>query len=282
MEVKTITVIGSGLMGAGITQVAAQAGFEVNMIDISREIVDRGMAGIDRLLDRQVGKGKISAQEKGRIMSRIIPGTGLEACGKSQMIIEAVPEKIELKKDMFRKIDSLTGGEAVLASNTSSLSITEIASVTTKPHRVVGMHFFSPVPVMKLVEIIPALATEPGVLAVVREAAEKMGKTVIQANNTPGFIVNRLLVPMLNEAFYLLMEGNKKEDIDQGMCLGANHPIGPLQLADMVGIDILLHTMESLYEGFSDSKYRPCPLLREYVASGKLGRKTGEGVYSYR
>lgn len=282
MEVKTITVIGSGLMGAGITQVAAQAGFEVNMIDISREIVDRGMAGIDRLLDRQVGKGKISAQEKGRIMSRIIPGTGLEACGKSQMIIEAVPEKIDLKKDMFRKIDSLTGGEAVLASNTSSLSITEIASVTTKPHRVVGMHFFSPVPVMKLVEIIPALATEPGVLTVVREAAEKMGKTVIQANNTPGFIVNRLLVPMLNEAFYLLMEGNKKEDIDQGMCLGANHPIGPLQLADMVGIDILLHTMESMYEGFSDSKYRPCPLLREYVASGKLGRKTGEGVYSYR
>ncbi|MHB8919060.1 MAG: 3-hydroxyacyl-CoA dehydrogenase family protein, partial [Desulfocucumaceae bacterium] len=170
----------------------------------------------------------------------------------------------------------------VLASNTSSLSITEIASVTTKPHRVVGMHFFSPVPVMKLVEIIPALATEPGVLAVVSEVAEKMGKTVIQANNTPGFIVNRLLVPMLNEAFYLLMEGNKKEDIDQGMCLGANHPIGPLQLADMVGIDILLHTMESLYEGFSDSKYRPCPLLREYVASGKLGRKTGEGVYSYR
>lgn len=282
MEIKNITVIGSGLMGAGITQVAAQAGFIVNMIDVSREIVDRGLAGIDKLLERQVVKGKLSANEKVRIMARIVPGTDLGVCGDSQMIIEAIPEKMDLKKEMFTRIDSLTGSETILASNTSSLSITEIASVTKKPHRVVGMHFFSPVPVMKLVEIIPALGTEPEVLAVVREAAEKMGKTVIQANNTPGFIVNRLLVPMLNEAFYLLMEGNKKEDIDQGMCLGANHPIGPLQLADLVGIDILLHTMESLYEGFSDSKYRPCPLLREYVAAGKLGRKTGEGVYSYK
>lgn len=282
MEVKTITIIGSGLMGAGITQVAAQAGFQVNMIDISREIVDLGLAGIDKLLERQVGKGKLPAEEKGRIMARIVPGTGLEVCGDSQMIIEAVPEKMDLKKEMFKKIDSLTGSEVILASNTSSLSITEIASVTKKPHRVVGMHFFSPVPVMKLVEIIPALATEPEVLSVVREVSEKMGKTVIHANNTPGFIVNRLLVPMLNEAFYLLMEGSKKEDIDQGMCLGANHPIGPLQLADLVGIDILLHTMESLYEGFSDSKYRPCPLLKEYVAAGKLGHKTGEGVYSYK
>jgi len=282
VEIKNITVIGAGLMGSGITQVAAQAGYSVNMIDVSQEFVDRGVAGINALLGRQVSRGKISEEEKGRIMARIIPGTDLEVCADCQMVIEAIPEKMDLKKEMFKKIDSLTDGNTVLASNTSSLSITEIASVTRKPHMAVGMHFFSPVPVMKLVEIIPALATDPGVMKTVKNIAEKMGKTVVHAANTPGFIVNRLLVPMLNEAFYLLMEGNSREDIDQGMCLGANHPIGPLQLADLVGVDILLHTMESLYQGFADSKYRPCPLLKEYVAAGKLGRKTGEGVYSYK
>ncbi|MBF7083858.1 3-hydroxybutyryl-CoA dehydrogenase [Desulfallas sp. Bu1-1] len=282
MEVKTITVIGAGLMGSGITQVAAQAGYKVNILDISQEFVDRGVAGINKLLQGKVNKGKLSEEEKEQIMARIVPGTNLEVCSEAQMVIEAIPEKMDLKKDMFKKIDSVTSGETILATNTSSLSITEIASVTKKPQKVVGMHFFSPVPVMKLVEIIPGLVTEKQVMDIVKEVAEKMGKTVVYANNTPGFIVNRLLVPMMNEAFYLLMEGNKKEDIDQGMLLGANHPIGPLQLADLVGIDILLHTMESLYEGFSDSKYRPCPLLKEYVAAGKLGRKTGEGVYSYR
>ncbi|KJS15524.1 MAG: 3-hydroxybutyryl-CoA dehydrogenase [Peptococcaceae bacterium BRH_c4b] len=282
MEVETIAIIGAGLMGSGIAQVAAQAGYKVNILDISQEFVDRGVAGINKLLQGKVNKGKLSGEEKEQIMARIYPGTELLACSEAQMVIEAVPEKMNLKKDMFRKIDSLTDGEAILATNTSSLSITEIASVTKKPQKVVGMHFFSPVPVMKLVEIIPGMATEKQVRDTVKEVSEKMGKTVVYANNTPGFIVNRLLVPMMNEAFYLLMEGNKKEDIDQGMLLGANHPIGPLQLADLVGIDILLHTMESLYEGFNDSKYRPCPLLKEYVAAGKLGRKTGEGVYSYQ
>lgn len=282
MEIKTITVIGAGLMGSGIAQVAAQAGYKVNILDVSREFVDRGVANINKLLQGKVNKGKLSGEEKGEIMARIFPGTELSACSEAQMVIEAVPEKMDLKKDMFRKIDSLTDAETILATNTSSLSITEIASVTKKPHKVVGMHFFSPVPVMKLVEIIPGLATETQVMDIVKQVSENMGKTVVFANNTPGFIVNRLLVPMMNEAFYLLMEGNKKEDIDQGMLLGANHPIGPLQLADLVGIDILLHTMESLYEGFNDSKYRPCTLLKEYVAAGKLGRKTGEGVYSYR
>lgn len=282
MEVKTITVIGAGLMGSGIAQVAAQAGYKVNILDVSQEFVDRGLANINKLLQGKVSKGKLSEEEKEKIMARISPGTDLAACGGAQMVIEAVPEKMDLKKEMFKKIDALTGADTILATNTSSLSVTEIASVTKKPHRVVGMHFFSPVPVMRLVEIIPGLVTEKQVLDNVKEVAEKMGKTVVHAGNTPGFIVNRLLVPMMNEAFYLLMEGNKKEDIDQGMLLGANHPIGPLQLADLVGIDILLHTMESLYEGFADSKYRPCPLLKEYVAAGKLGRKTGDGVYSYR
>lgn len=282
MEIKTITVVGAGLMGSGIAQVAAQAGYKVNIIDISQEFVDRGVANINKLLQGKVSKGKLSEEGKEQIMARISPGTDLAMCLEAQMVIEAVPEKMDLKKDMFRKIDSLTSAETILATNTSSLSITEIASVTKKPQNVVGMHFFSPVPVMKLVEIIPALATNTKVMDTVKEVSEKMGKTVVYANNTPGFIVNRLLVPMMNEAFFLLMEGNKKEDIDQGMLLGANHPIGPLQLADLVGIDILLHTMESLYKGFNDSKYRPCPLLKEYVAAGKLGRKTGEGVYSYR
>jgi 3-hydroxybutyryl-CoA dehydrogenase len=282
MEIKTITVIGAGLMGSGIAQVAAQAGYQVNMLDVSQEFVDRGMSVINKLLQGKVNKGTLSNENKDQIMARLSPGTDLSACSEAQVIIEAVPEKMDLKKDMFRKIDSLTGADAILATNTSSLSITEIASVTKKPHRVLGMHFFSPVPVMKLVELIPALATEKEVMDTIKDMSEKMGKKVVLANNTPGFIVNRLLVPMLNEAFYLLMEGNKKEDIDQGMLLGANHPMGPLQLADLVGIDILLHTMESLYEGFNDSKYRPCTLLKEYVAAGKLGRKTGEGVYSYR
>ncbi|WP_347489798.1 3-hydroxyacyl-CoA dehydrogenase family protein [Desulfoscipio sp. XC116] len=282
MQINTITVIGAGLMGSGIAQVAAQAGYKVNIIDISQEFVDRGVANINRLLQGKVSKGKLSEAEKEQIMARVAPGTDLAVCSDAQMVIEAVPEKMDLKKNMFKKIDSLTSMETILATNTSSLSITEIASVTQKPHQVVGMHFFSPVPVMKLVEIIPALATDAQVMDRVKQVAEKMGKTVVDANNTPGFIVNRLLVPMLNEAFYLLMEGNKKEDIDQGMLLGANHPIGPLQLADLVGIDILLHTMESLYQGFNDSKYRPCPLLKEYVAAGRLGRKSGEGVYAYR
>ncbi|GBF33705.1 3-hydroxybutyryl-CoA dehydrogenase [Desulfocucumis palustris] len=282
MEIGTITVIGAGLMGSGIAQVAAQAGYKVNILDVNQEFVDRGMSVINKLLQGKVNKGRLSSEEKEQIMARLSPGTDLAVCSEAQVVIEAVPEKMDLKKDMFRKIDSLTGADAILATNTSSLSITEIASVTKKPHRVLGMHFFSPVPVMKLVELIPGLVTEQEVMDTIKDISEKMGKKVVLANNTPGFIVNRLLVPMLNEAFYLLMEGNKKEDIDQGMQLGANHPIGPLQLADLVGIDILLHTMESLYESFSDSKYRPCTLLKEYVAAGKLGRKTGEGVYSYR
>jgi 3-hydroxybutyryl-CoA dehydrogenase len=281
MAIQKILVVGSGFMGSGITQVGAQAGYDMIMVDVQKSFAEKGLATIKGLLQKQVEKGKISQADMDSALSRIQIGDDIGLGKDADLVIEAIPEKLPLKQEMFRQLDQVINPEAVLATNTSSLSVTAIASVTKRPERVVGMHFFSPVPVMKLVEIIRALTTSPETVQAVREVAEKMGKEPVDAADYSGFIVNRILCPMMNEAAYLVMEGMSPEDVDKAMRLGANHPIGPLGLADLVGIDVLLHTMESLYDGFSDSKYRPCPLLKRMVEAGQLGRKTKKGFYTY-
>jgi 3-hydroxybutyryl-CoA dehydrogenase len=281
MAIQKILVVGSGFMGSGITQVGAQAGYDMIMVDVQKSFAEKGLATIKGLLQKQVEKGKISQADMDSALSRIQIGDDIGLGKDADLVIEAIPEKLPLKQEMFRQLDQVINPEAVLATNTSSLSVTAIASVTKRPERVVGMHFFSPVPVMKLVEIIRALTTSPETVQAVREVAEKMGKEPVDAADYSGFIVNRILCPMMNEAAYLVMEGMRPEDVDKAMRLGANHPIGPLGLADLVGIDVLLHTMESLYDGFSDSKYRPCPLLKRMVEAGQLGRKTKKGFYTY-
>jgi 3-hydroxybutyryl-CoA dehydrogenase len=283
MEIKKIGVIGAGLMGAGIAQVAAQAGFEVGLRDIEQPFVDKGLGTIAKNLERMAGKGKIDAGEAEAIRGRIKGTLSLEEMAKdADVIIEAVIERMDLKKQVYTELENCAKDSAIFATNTSGLSITEMASITSRPDRFVGMHFFNPVPVMKLVEIIRGIATSDETVAVIKGLTEKFGKTGIEVKEAPGFVVNRILVPMIIEAIFVLQEElATPEEIDAGMKLGANHPIGPLALADLVGLDTLLSVQQHLYEEFGDSKYRPPTLLRKMVRAGNLGRKSGKGFYDY-
>jgi 3-hydroxybutyryl-CoA dehydrogenase len=282
MEIKTIGVVGAGQMGSGIAQVAAASGFHVIMNDIADAFIQKGLAGISKNMDRMVEKGKISSQNREEIRARIRGTVQLEEMAESDLVVEAATENEALKLTLFKNLDRICRKEIILSSNTSSISITKIASATQRPSQVIGMHFMNPVPVMQLVEIIKGLQTSPVTFSTVRSLAEKMGKTPVEANDFPGFISNRILMPMINEAIYALFEGvGTPEAIDMVMKLGMNHPMGPLALADLIGLDTCLAIMEVLYQGFADSKYRPCPLLRKHVDAGYLGRKTGRGFYTY-
>jgi 3-hydroxybutyryl-CoA dehydrogenase len=282
MDIKTIGVVGAGQMGNGIAHVAAYSGFQVVMSDIADSFVQKGLTTISKNLDRMVEKGKIPAQKKEEIMGRIKGTIQLQDMANVDFAVEAATENESLKLTIFKDLDRICRKEVILSSNTSSLSITKIASATQRPSQVIGMHFMNPVPVMQLVEIIRGLRTSQETFDAIKSLTEKMGKTPVEANDFPGFISNRILMPMINEAIYTLFEGvGTPEAIDTVMKLGMNHPMGPLALADLIGLDTCLAIMEVLYKGFGDSKYRPCPLLRKYVDSGYLGKKTGRGFYKY-
>ena len=282
MEVKTFGVIGAGQMGNGIAQVAAMSGLDVIMHDIKEEFVEHGLNTITKILTRNVDKGKMSADDKDAVLGRIKGSVNLNDMSAADFVVEAATENEEIKSRLFRDLDNLCRPGVILASNTSSIPIGRIAAQTQRPENVIGMHFMNPVPVMKLVEIIPGIATSQETLKITWDLAEKFGKTPAKANDYPGFIANRILLPMINEAVYCLYHGvGTREDIDTVMRLGMNHPMGPLTLADLIGLDTCLAIMETLHDGFKDSKYRPCPLLRKYVEAGWLGRKTGRGFYEY-
>jgi len=281
MEIKRIGVVGAGQMGSGIAEVAVSSGFPVLMRDVSPEAVKRGEKRIAGDLERRVEKGKLSGEEKNSILGRLRTTTRLEDFAECDFVIEAATENISLKKEIFQVLDRVTRKEAVLASNTSSISITRIASFTTRPERVVGMHFFNPAPVMKLIELIRAMATSNETFELAKELCVKFGKTPVEAQDLPGFISSRLIFSFMNEGIFTLYEGlGKKEEIDAIMKMGANHPLGPIELADLVGLDTVLSVMKVLQEAFGD-KYRPCPLLFKYVEAGYLGVKTGRGFYEY-
>ncbi|KQX69050.1 MULTISPECIES: 3-hydroxybutyryl-CoA dehydrogenase [unclassified Paenibacillus] len=282
MNIQTIMVVGAGQMGSGIVQVAAASGFKVILHDISMTFIDKGLASIDKQLTRGVEKGGLTEVRKAEILSRIQPAEHLEQAEQVDIVVEAISENMVLKTSLFQKLDAICPPNAILASNTSSLPITEIAAVTERPTQVIGMHFMNPVPVMPLVEVIRGLETSQEVFEAVYKLSEKMGKTPVEVKDFPGFVSNRILMPMINEAIFTVYEGVASvESVDTVMKLGMKHPMGPLELADFIGLDTCLSIMEVLYEGFKDSKYRPCPLLRKYVKAGRLGRKSGQGFYSY-
>ena len=282
MDVKRIGVIGAGTMGRGIAQVCAASGFDVVMSDISADAVAAGLAAIEKQLARAVEKERMSAAEKDAVLSRIETVTGIEAMAGADVCIEAATENPEVKLELFRSLEAVCREDTILASNTSSISLTKIAGACARPERVIGMHFFNPVPLMKLVELIRALQTSDATFEAAQSLAARLGKTAVAVADSPGFVVNRMLVPMINEAVYALAEGlASAEEIDLAMKLGLSHPIGPLALADLIGIDVCLDVMDVMYREFSDSKYRPCPLLRKMVDAGRLGRKSGRGFFDY-
>lgn len=282
MSIHSIGIIGAGTMGNGIAQVCAVSGINVVMVDINQAAVDKGIATISASLDRLIKKEKISENDKDKALSKIKGSTDYQDIKALPMVIEAATENEAIKIKILQQIDQIVGKETIIATNTSSISITQLAATVSNPERFIGMHFFNPVPMMALVEIIRGLQTSDATHAAVQSMSRLLGKEPITVKNAPGFVVNRILVPMINEAFFVLSEGlASPEDIDAGMKLGCNHPIGPLALADMVGLDTCLAVMEVYFNNFNDSKYRPCPLLREMVAAGYLGRKTGRGVYHY-
>lgn len=280
--VKSVGVVGAGTMGSGIAQSAARAGLAVIMRDVSDDFLKHGLSTIDKSLQRDVDKQRLAPDEKQEIIARIRPTTGLESLREVDLVVEAITEDFAVKSELFRQLDQVAKPGVILASNTSSISITKLAAVTSRPDRFIGMHFMNPVPVMKLVEVIRGIATSDETYRATRELAEAMGKIPVEVNDSPGFVSNRVLMPMINEAIFALYEGvGTAEAIDEVMKLGMNHPMGPLQLADFIGLDVCLAIMNVLYDGFSDSKYRPCPLLKKYVDAGWLGRKSGKGFYEY-
>jgi 3-hydroxybutyryl-CoA dehydrogenase len=282
MAVKNVVVVGGGTMGNGIAHVFAQSGYETMLIDIKQEYVDRAISTIKKNLDRQAQKGTIKPEDVVATLSHISTSTRLDDACTGDIVIEAAFENMDVKTEIFKKLDAVCKPDAILASNTSALPITQIAAKTKRPDKVIGMHFMNPVPMMKLVELIRGIATSDGTYNIINDTCVKLGKTPVEVNDYPGFISNRLLQPMINEAIYCLMEGvATKESIDTVMKLGMNHPMGPLTLADFIGLDVCLDIMTVLYEGYSDSKYRPCPLLKKMVQAGYLGRKTGRGFYTY-
>jgi 3-hydroxybutyryl-CoA dehydrogenase len=282
MSIQRIGVIGAGTMGNGIAQACAVRGIDVVMVDVAQAAVDRGVATVAKSLERLVKKDTLSVADRDAALARIRGSTSYDDLKGLPLVIEAATENFDLKVKILKQLDALLGSESIVATNTSSISITKLAAATSRPDRFIGMHFFNPVPMMALVEIIRGLQTSDATHERVRDLAVRLGKSPITVRNAPGFVVNRILVPMINEAFFVLAEGlASPEDIDAGMRLGTNHPIGPLALADLIGLDVCLAVMEVYVEEFADSKYRPCPLLKEMVAAGWLGRKTGRGVYTY-
>jgi 3-hydroxybutyryl-CoA dehydrogenase len=281
-DIQQIGVIGAGTMGHGIAQVCALTGYQVVLVDVNQTVLDQGFSNITRSVEKLYGKKRITDKQYRAGTENIRASVKLADCAGADVVIEAVSEKLALKLDIFKQLDALTGPQTILASNTSSISITELAAATQRPEQVIGMHFMNPVPIMTLVEIIRGLATSADTVGVIMALAEKLGKTPVEAADFPGFIANRILMPMINEAIFALMEGvGTPEAIDTVMKLGMNHPMGPLTLADFIGLDVVLSILDVMHSGFGDPKYRACPLLRQMVAAGHLGRKTGQGFYSY-